>query len=124
MDYAEQTLGEFLDGVSPEHSTSRRVTEGEKRDSTYGPAYDPKLDGQRLGEQGERILKYMLSLPWDTWSTLAEIEQATGYPQASLSAWLRHFRKPKFGSYTVDKRRRTDGEGTSFGTWEYWVHRG
>lgn len=47
--------------------------------------------------------------------TLAEIEAATGDPEASISAQIRHLRKKRFGSYIVDKRRR-DEKG---GTWEY-----
>lgn len=47
--------------------------------------------------------------------TLAEIEQTTGIPQASGSAFLRHFRKLRFGAFIIDKQRRNP-EG---GTWEY-----
>jgi hypothetical protein len=80
---------------------------------TFGPAYDPSIDHPRIQRQHERIRDYMLR-GW--WKTLAEIEAALGYPQASISAQLRHLRKPKFGSYRVEKRRR---EGA--GTWEYRV---
>jgi len=77
---------------------------------TFGPAYDEKLDGKRIATQMETIRKYM---PDAGWQTLAEIESALGYPQASISAQLRHLRKKKFGSCIVEKRRRTRG------TWEY-----
>ncbi len=40
------------------------------------------------------------------WRTLQEIADVTGDPQASISAQLRHLRKPRFGGYTVEKRRR------------------
>jgi hypothetical protein len=49
------------------------------------------------------------------WRTLAEIETATGFPQASISARLRDLRKPKFGPYIVERQRRRPG------TWEYRV---
>jgi hypothetical protein len=52
------------------------------------------------------------------WRTLEEIAQATGDPQASVSAQLRHLRKNKFGSYIVNKRSRGDRE---HGLWEYQV---
>ena len=39
-----------------------------------------------------------------------------GDPEASASAQLRHLRKPRFGSHTVEKRNRGARE---FGLWEY-----
>lgn len=80
---------------------------------TFGPAYSVPLDADRIEGQHETIRDYMLS--HNKWLTLAEIEAAVGYPQASISAQLRHLRKPRFGAYVVDKRRR------SCGTWEYRV---
>ena len=50
--------------------------------------------------------------------TLAEIESALQYPQASISADLRHLRKEAHGSYDVPKRRRVENKGT----WEYKVN--
>ncbi len=52
------------------------------------------------------------------WRTLPEIENATGDPAASISAQLRHLRKEKFGSHTVNKRHRGD---ESKGYYEYQV---
>jgi hypothetical protein len=49
------------------------------------------------------------------WRTLYEIAKATGDPETSTSAQLRHLRKPRFGGYVVEKRRRT----ATAGTWEY-----
>jgi hypothetical protein len=40
------------------------------------------------------------------WRTLDEIAHATGDPHASISAQLRHLRKPRFGAYVVEKRHR------------------
>jgi len=37
--------------------------------------------------------------------SLAGIAHATGFPEASISARLRDFRRPKFGGYTVERRR-------------------
>jgi hypothetical protein len=38
------------------------------------------------------------------WHTLAEISRLTGYPEASVSARIRDFRKADFGSHVVEKR--------------------
>ena len=74
-----------------------------------GSDYGPEHDDKRLGKQHERIRNFMLAGGW--WS-FAEIAQWTGDPQASVSAQLRHLRKPRFGSYVVEKRssgERKDG---------------
>ena len=78
---------------------------------------DPQIDGPRIARQMVTVRTYMLRHLPDTWLTLAEIEYATGYPQASISARLRDLRKPKFGGWEVRKRRRKPKRGT----WEYNV---
>jgi hypothetical protein len=40
------------------------------------------------------------------WLTLAEIAAPTEFGEASISAQLRHLRKPQHGAYCVEKRRR------------------
>jgi hypothetical protein len=40
------------------------------------------------------------------WLTLAEIAASTEFGEASISAQLQHLRKPRFGHYRVEKRRR------------------
>ena len=87
-----------------------------RQTSTYGPEYVEELDGARIHKQMDTIREFMLS-HWPKWFSLAEIEKALDYPQASISAQLRHLRKPKFGSYNVEKQRRSNG------TWEYRVGR-
>ena len=37
------------------------------------------------------------------WRTLQQISQVTGDPEASVSAQLRHFRKPRFGAHTIER---------------------
>ena len=63
----------------------------------------------------------------ETWLTLDELAKLTHYPPASISAQLRHLRKPEFGGYEVDKRPRAVGKvlrGEDFGTvWEYQLKR-
>ena len=75
-----------------------------------GPAYEPAKDEARLTGQLLRIFALMND---GRWRTLAEIEAVTGDPQASISAQIRHLRKPRFGAHQVSKRRRTEGQ------WEY-----
>jgi len=71
-----------------------------------GPDYIPELDRKRLTGQIERVFNCMKD---GTWRTLAEIETITGDPQASISAQLRHLRKERWGSHTIEKRRRGPG---------------
>jgi hypothetical protein len=78
-----------------------------------GPVYEPKHDKVRLDRQHERIRELMRDRQW---RTLNEIADATDDPAASISAQLRHLRKYRFGSWTVDKRRRGN---ESLGLWEY-----
>lgn len=75
---------------------------------TFGPTYQVSIDGARLLKQHEVIRDLMLD---GVWRTLAEIEGLTGYPQASISAQLRHLRKDSFGGFMVYKRRRMPWSG-------------
>ena len=70
-----------------------------------GPDYIPEFDKSRLTGQIKRIYDLMID---HQWRTLGEIELITGDPQASISAQLRHLRKPKWGKFTVEKRRRSE----------------
>jgi hypothetical protein len=63
-----------------------------------------------------------------TWLTLKELSQVTRYGEASISAQLRHLRKPRYGEFVVEKRRREDQEvdrgGAAQGSlWEYRLRR-
>lgn len=70
-----------------------------------GPEYDKELDQRRLTGQLLRIFDLMKDAKW---RTLDEIHKKTGDPASSISAQLRHLRKPRFGSHTVARRRRGD----------------
>ena len=83
---------------------------------SWGPAYVETLDGPRLRTQLERV--WTLIQNSDEGRTLGEIENALGYPQASVSAQLRHLRKPEHGSHLIIKRRRANSNGL----WEYKHH--
>jgi hypothetical protein len=107
---------------------------------TFGPAFDESMDRERILTQLEVIRDILLSaaecadavalrpyrLLWNPaqlaedagWMTLRELAELTSYGEASISAQLRHLRKPQFGSYVVEKRHRSFGRRT---TWEYRI---
>jgi hypothetical protein len=108
--------------------------------SIFGPAFDPVFDRERILTQTEVIRDVMLSAAecadalalrpyrhlWEGaqlaadagWMTLRELAELTGYGEASISSQLRHLRKPQFGSYIVEKRRRG---APGRGVWEYRI---
>jgi hypothetical protein len=63
----------------------------------------------------------------ETWLTLDELAKLTHCPPASISAQLRHLRKPEYGAFIVEKRLREAGRilrGEDFGAvWEYQLTR-
>lgn len=82
----------------------------------HAPRFDSGIDLTpadqiRLTKQQERLVAYMAH---GNWRTLREIEIATGIPQASASAQLRHIQREKFGSHVVEKENRGGG---------LWVYR-
>ena len=80
-----------------------------------GPDYAPAFDHARLTGQIRRVF---IAMSDGVFRTLGEIAHLTDDPQASISAQLRHLRKPRFGSHTVNKQPRGD---RSRGLWEYQV---
>jgi len=67
----------------------------------------------RFDGQIKRVFDLMVD---ERWRTLDEMSRATGDPHSSISAQLRHLRKPRFGAHTVNKRPRGD---RLHGLWEY-----
>ena len=65
-----------------------------------GDDYVPERDNKRLTGQIERVYALVSD---GQWRTLAAIAHATGDPESSVSAQLRHLRKPRFGSFRVEK---------------------
>jgi hypothetical protein len=60
------------------------------------------------------------------WLTLRELAGLTHYGEASISAQLRHLRKPQNGGFVVEKRLRVGQvvRGTEIGcVWEYRLQR-
>lgn len=80
-----------------------------------GEEYKTKADHKRLTRQHFRIKMLMLD---GKWRTLDQISEATGDPVASVSAQLRHLRKPRFGSYEVSRRAKGNRDK---GLFEYRV---
>ena len=76
-----------------------------------GQTYSPGKDRARLTGQWSRVWKIMSS---GKWHTLHYLSLLTGDPEASISARIRDFRKPRFGGHRVERRRATEG-----GTYEY-----
>ncbi len=82
--------------------------------------------GWRPRPQREVLRDVMLSAnECGTWLTLAELSAMTRYPAASISAQLRHLKKPQFGNYELEKQLRagadlSDGHGA---VWEYRLTR-
>jgi len=65
-----------------------------------GSDYSVKNDRERLTGQILRVFNLMKD---GHWRTLQQIEDATGDPQASISAQLRNLRKARFGAYQMEK---------------------
>ena len=66
-----------------------------------GDDYNHERDSDRLTGQLLRIFEVVKD---GRWRTLKEIALLTGDPEASISAQLRHLRKPRFGSHEVEKQ--------------------
>jgi len=61
------------------------------------------------------------------WLTLGDLAALTRYPAASISAQLRHLKKPKFGNFALEKRMRDKADILSANAhgvvWEYRLMR-
>ena len=59
------------------------------------------------------------SSKYGLWLTLRQLARLTGYGEASISAQLRHLRKPEYGGFVVEKRWCYEGRVGRGATWEY-----
>jgi len=71
-----------------------------------GADYVAARDFTRLTTQIQRVFACMRD---SNWRTLGEISRATGDPEASVSAQLRHLRKQRFGSHTINRNHIGNG---------------
>lgn len=76
------------------------------RSAFDGYTYEAPHDYVRLRGQLERVAVLMGD---GQFHTLAEIVRTTGGTEASVSARLRDFRKPKYGARLVERQRITGG---------------
>jgi len=73
-----------------------------------GPDYNPALDDERLTKQIGRVYDIMKD---GSWRPLDGIQWAiehrfnTKDPLTSISAQIRHLRKPRFGGYNIERKR-------------------
>lgn len=75
-----------------------------------GATYEHCRDSARLGRELGRVWDCMKD---GRWRKLRDISDATGAPEASVSARLRDLRKERFGSHVVERRYLDRG------LWEY-----
>lgn len=73
-----------------------------------GQTYDPDQDHGRLKAQLHRVKTLMLD---GTRRTLRQIADATGDPEASVSARLRDLRRLEHGAYVVQRERVPGARG-------------
>jgi len=71
-----------------------------------GADYVPERDDIRLTGQLLRVWNVMSD---GKWRTLREISDLTNDPEASISAQLRHLRKPRFGGHEVEREYVLNG---------------
>jgi hypothetical protein len=71
-----------------------------------GDDYIPERDFNRLETQHARVRDVMMT---GRWLTLRDIAARTDDPEPSISAQLRHLRKPRFGGFIIEKRFVADG---------------
>lgn len=106
-----------------EHTAAemKEMAKGIKKPDRVGPpqpghrqgiTYDAEFDYARLNAQMRRVYDRIVD---GNWWTLADLSEATGDPESSISARLRDLRKPKFGSRDVERER----VGGVSGTWRY-----
>jgi hypothetical protein len=71
-----------------------------------GSDYVEERDQERLTKQHVRVYDLMKD---GVFRTLPQISDLLKAPPASISAQLRHLRKPAFGSHTVNKKYEGNG---------------
>ena len=88
-------------------------------------------EGRRAGDGAERVPTQLevvrqvmcQAAQYGAWMTLAELARKTEFPEASISAQLRHLRKEEHGGWEVMKRQRVWQEALRTNArervWEY-----
>lgn len=68
-----------------------------------GNTFSAELDGARLSGLLFRVFSALSS---GRWMTLQELQEKAGGSLCGVSARVRDLRKPKFGGYVIERRRR------------------
>lgn len=107
---ARQTHKESQTRIMEAHGRvgTASATLGASKSSAQGSTWDEARDGERIARQRARVEAVMANGDWHTLRALAE---ATGAPEASVSARIRDLRKPVYGANTVQRRRVPDSNG-------------
>ena len=63
-------------------------------------------DVATLPPQCSKVLVFFRRLGKGSWRTVGDIAVSIGLPEQSVSARIRDLRKPVFGGYKIEKRRR------------------
>jgi len=72
----------------------------------YGIGYIEERDHSRLKSKSQHVFEIMKD---GQWYTLSDIEKMTGSPQASISAFIRGFRRQSNGGHTVEREYVQNG---------------
>lgn len=109
VDECVQKIMELADAKSFSEAISQNEEEMNMDDPHFdGKAYEKDIDQGRLVRGHLKVFHLMVD---SEWRTLREISAATRRPEASVSATLRDFRKKRWGSHTVDRKRHPDMKG-------------
>ncbi len=109
-----QGIGPLFDKKFPDQDFDYEMSDFD------GVTYEPKFDSSRLRGEMARVYEVIKDGHWYTLSEIGLAIQHRFFGQrdseAGISARLRDFRKSKWGSHTVNRRRRGKA---SRGVWEY-----
>jgi len=102
----------------------RAMSQDQMSDAVASPPRATNEGMFRPGRTQRETLLMVLRLAagYERWVTLAEMAASTRFPPASISAQLRHLRKPEYGGWAVEKRRRE--WVTEEVVWEYRLAEG
>lgn len=71
-----------------------------------GSDIDQNRDGRRLATQYDIIFNIMKD---GVWRSVRQLRKMTGFPENSIQSQMRHSRKKRNGSHTVNKKYKTKG---------------
>lgn len=105
----KQDLGEHGAAI-PAALNGQNILPGDSTNRFDGDTFDARKDGARLTGQLKRVRDLMSD---GAWRCQAKIACGALVPLSTVGSRIRDLRKAKFGLYTVNTRRLTNG------LWEY-----